>query len=235
MLLSLFPRVCRKVISLLQGEELPEAPPVPAPLPVSPAESKPDQHSQDETALVNSEDVSSEEAEAQRIAAAKVIQTRRQNSAGMKVVNPREAPLLGEKISKHLSPSTKLHDYQVVGVSWMVHMYQTGMPMILGDQMGLGKTLQTISFISTLIHEYKQTGPYLIVVPLSVLSNWMSEVEKFCPSLRAVRFHGPKAERLRIKEEELFDLRNFDIIITTYGKSSVLPLSEIVFNFVSSV
>jgi SNF2 family DNA or RNA helicase len=42
-------------------------------------------------------------------------------------------------------------------------------------------------------------GPHLVVVPLSVLSNWMIEFERFCPSMRCVRFHGPKVERTRIK------------------------------------
>lgn len=35
-----------------------------------------------------------------------------------------------------------LHEHQFMGISWMVHMFQNGMPMILGDQMGLGKTIQ---------------------------------------------------------------------------------------------
>jgi SWI/SNF-related matrix-associated actin-dependent regulator of chromatin subfamily A member 5 len=72
----------------------------------------------------------------------------------------------------------------------MVHMFSNGMPMILGDQMGLGKTLQSIGFFAYLQHEMGQGGPHLVVVPLSVLSNWLSEIEKFCPSFRAVRFHG---------------------------------------------
>lgn len=72
----------------------------------------------------------------------------------------------------------------------MVHMFQNGMPMILGDQMGLGKTIQSIGFLAYLHHSMGKHGPHLIVVPLSVLSNWISEIERFCPSFRAVRFHG---------------------------------------------
>jgi SWI/SNF-related matrix-associated actin-dependent regulator of chromatin subfamily A member 5 len=109
-----------------------------------------------------------------------------------------------------------LHDHQVTGISWMVHMFKNGMPMILGDQMGLGKTLQTIGFLSYLFEKLNKKGPHLVVVPLSVLSNWMSEIERFCPSFRAVRFHGPKSERDRIKEEELSDLKEFDIVVTTF-------------------
>jgi superfamily II DNA or RNA helicase len=109
-----------------------------------------------------------------------------------------------------------LHEHQIQGISWMVHMFQNGMPMILGDQMGLGKTIQSIGFLAYLHHTLRKRGPHLIVVPLSVLSNWMSEIELFCPSLRAVRFHGPKPERERIKLEELADLNEFDIVVTTY-------------------
>jgi SNF2 family DNA or RNA helicase len=62
--------------------------------------------------------------------------------------------------------------------------------MILGDQMGLGKTLQTIGFLAHLQTALGLGGPHLVVVPLSVLSNWIAEIERFCPSFRAVRFHG---------------------------------------------
>jgi len=56
----------------------------------------------------------------------------------------------------------------------------------------------------------------LVVVPLSVLSNWLSEINRFCPMLQAVRLHGPKPERDRVKSEELRDLNDFDVVVTTY-------------------
>jgi SWI/SNF-related matrix-associated actin-dependent regulator of chromatin subfamily A member 5 len=110
----------------------------------------------------------------------------------------------------------KLHEHQIQGISWMAHMFKHGMPMILGDQMGLGKTIQTIGFLAYLQWKLNQRGPHLVVVPLSVLSNWISEIEKFCPSFRAVRFHGPREERNRLKNEELVDLAEFDIVVTTF-------------------
>jgi SNF2 family DNA or RNA helicase len=110
----------------------------------------------------------------------------------------------------------ELHEHQFHGISWMVHMFQHGMPMILGDQMGLGKTIQTIGFLAYMQESMNIRGPHLVVVPLSVLSNWIAEIERFCPSFRAVRFHGPKDERMRIKEEELNDINEFDIVVTTF-------------------
>ena len=58
----------------------------------------------------------------------------------------RGVPLLIQRPSLEAT----LHDHQVQGISWMVHMFRQGMPMILGDQMGLGKTLQSIGFLTHL-------------------------------------------------------------------------------------
>ena len=110
----------------------------------------------------------------------------------------------------------KLHEHQVEGLSWLIHQYRNAVPAILGDQMGLGKTLQSIAFLAYLKDNMHVSGPHLVVVPLSVMSNWMAEIERFCPSMRCIRFHGPKQERARIKQEELTDVREFDIVVTTY-------------------
>ncbi len=120
-----------------------------------------------------------------------------------------------EILSTPSSIKATLYEHQVQGLSWLMYMYENGMPAILGDQMGLGKTLQSIALMAAL-KENDIQGPHLVVAPLSVLSNWITELNRFCPSLRLVRFHGPKDERNRIKEEELHDLQEFDVVVTTY-------------------
>ena len=68
------------------------------------------------------------------------------------------------------------------------------------DEMGLGKTLQSISILAY-HHEYLNVqGPHLICVPKSTLSNWMAELNRWCPTLRAIRFHGSKEERAEMVE-----------------------------------
>lgn len=47
--------------------------------------------------------------------------------------------------------------------------------------MGLGKTLQVISFLAYL-HETGETGPYLIVCPLTVLPTWANEFLRYASS-----------------------------------------------------
>ena len=60
-------------------------------------------------------------------------------------------------------------------------------------------------------------GPHLILVPLSTLGNWMSEFDRFCPSIRTFRLHGSKEEReLMLKKIRRGSDREWDVLITTY-------------------
>jgi SWI/SNF-related matrix-associated actin-dependent regulator of chromatin subfamily A member 5 len=96
--------------------------------------------------------------------------------------------------------------YQLLGLSFLVWLHNNGVSGILGDEMGLGKTLQTLSLFQYLKeHEEPsasggQCRPFLVVCPLSVLSSWMAETRKWTPGLKVLRFHGPLAERNRLKK-----------------------------------
>ena len=82
----------------------------------------------------------------------------------------------------------------------MIALWQNGMNGILADQMGLGKTLQTIAFLSHL-KENNVHAPYLIIGPLSTVSNWVNEIKRFAPTFNVTLFHGTKDERMDIKAE----------------------------------
>ena len=103
------------------------------------------------------------------------------------------------------------------GYQRMVNNYERNINCILADEMGLGKTLQSIAFIAHLVEVKKLTkGPYLFVVPLSVLFNWINEFRKWCPSLKVLRFHSTdrdEQERLRLK---LRDPGCTQVVVTTY-------------------
>ena len=62
----------------------------------------------------------------------------------------------------------KLRSYQLKGAQWLNALVCNGMSGILADEMGLGKTLQTISFLAALKFNRGVSGPFLVVVPLSV-------------------------------------------------------------------
>ncbi|KAG6612213.1 Chromatin-remodeling complex ATPase chain [Phytophthora cinnamomi] len=111
--------------------------------------------------------------------------------------------------------------YQLEGLSWMINLAHQGINGILADEMGLGKTLQTISVLAYFYEFENVTGPHIVLVPKSTLSNWLAEFERWCPSLRAVKFHGNKEERQRVVQEVLCpglpdDKRKFDVCVTTF-------------------
>ncbi|GAA5887357.1 hypothetical protein JCM6882_002504 [Rhodosporidiobolus microsporus] len=107
-----------------------------------------------------------------------------------------------------------MKDYQLTGLSFLAYMAENGMNAILADEMGLGKTLQTLSLIAYLDEQHGHKGPHLLVCPLSVLGSWMSEIDRWLPGYNAVRYHGPKQERQRLKLE-LAD-KAPDLVVTTY-------------------
>ncbi|KAK7443129.1 hypothetical protein CaCOL14_008249 [Colletotrichum acutatum] len=115
-----------------------------------------------------------------------------------------------------------MRDYQLEGLTWMREVCLQGLSGILADEMGLGKTVQTISLIANL-REENYLGPHLIVAPLSTLSNWMDEFEKWCPSLPVVLFHGDAQKRADIKRKHLTpNMKNgnptkkFPVVCTSY-------------------
>jgi SWI/SNF-related matrix-associated actin-dependent regulator of chromatin subfamily A member 5 len=108
-----------------------------------------------------------------------------------------------------------MKSYQLEGLSWLVDRYDKSVSCILADEMGLGKTLQSISFFAHLRHVRKLRGPNLVIVPLSVLSNWTHELKKWCPSLVCVRLHAhDKLEQQR--QCALAADPDIDVVVTTY-------------------
>ena len=60
--------------------------------------------------------------------------------------------------------------------------------------MGLGKTIQLLALLLVLKAETRKGGkPSLLVAPASLLANWMAEIERFAPSLKAVWVLHPAA------------------------------------------
>lgn len=107
-----------------------------------------------------------------------------------------------------------LRPYQARGLSWMSFLERFGFGMCLADDMGLGKTIQMLAL---LLHERLHgatPGPTLLVVPMSVVSNWMRESKRFSPEIRVLIHHG--VER-KIGEDLLKAVEDSDLVITTYA------------------
>ncbi|KAL7317190.1 ATP-dependent DNA helicase Snf21 [Mucor circinelloides] len=108
----------------------------------------------------------------------------------------------------------RLKDYQLKGLQWMVSLYNNHLNGILADEMGLGKTIQTISLITYLIEKKRQNGPYLIIVPLSTLTNWTLEFEKWAPAIKTIIYKGPPNTRKELQNEIRYN--DFQVLLTTF-------------------
>jgi ATP-dependent helicase STH1/SNF2 len=107
-----------------------------------------------------------------------------------------------------------LKEYQLKGLQWMISLYNNNLNGILADEMGLGKTIQTISLITYLIEMKKQNGPFLVIVPLSTLTNWNLEFEKWAPSISRIVYKGPP--NARKTQQQQIRYGNFQVLLTTY-------------------
>ncbi|XP_039697296.1 chromodomain-helicase-DNA-binding protein 1-like isoform X1 [Pteropus medius] len=109
----------------------------------------------------------------------------------------------------------RLRSYQLEGVNWLAQCFHCQNGCILGDEMGLGKTCQTIALFIYLAGRLNDEGPFLIICPLSILSNWKEEMERFAPGLSCVTYAGDKEERAHLQQDLRQELR-FHVLLTTY-------------------
>lgn len=89
-----------------------------------------------------------------------------------------------DRLNKSMRP------YQKTGYAWLSSLYRLGCGGILADDMGLGKSLQTIALISA-----HSDAKHLIICPTTLILNWISEFKKFAPEMKVVAVMGEKAER----------------------------------------
>ena len=136
---------------------------------------------------------------------------------------PRDGAAAGAPFAEDASLSqpaqitVPMRDYQLRGLRWLSAMHAHGVNAILADEMGLGKTLQTIAFLAHLKFDKGIGGPHLVICPLSVLSSWMTELKRFCPSLNAIKLHSSDPEeRKRLVGALNAGTHDFDVVVTTY-------------------
>ncbi|XP_075691728.1 DNA excision repair protein ERCC-6-like [Rhinoderma darwinii] len=108
----------------------------------------------------------------------------------------------------------KLFEHQKEGVAFMYILHKDGRKGgILADDMGLGKTIQVIAFLSGMF-DAELSNNVLLLMPTTLISNWVKEFEKWTPGMRVSEFHGTsKKERSRNLEKIQ---RKGGVLITTY-------------------
>ena len=123
-----------------------------------------------------------------------------------------------------LDPAPTFHGtlraYQKDAMGWFEFLRWFGIGGILADDMGLGKTVQVLAMLDAWYGRGAQNDPTqpdrphrptLIVVPRSVVFNWMDEAQRFAPQLRVQDYTGTDRNLLR----DAFD--QHDVIVTSYG------------------
>lgn len=99
-----------------------------------------------------------------------------------------------------------LRDYQKRGFNWLMTMYSYKFGALLADDMGLGKTIQILAMLDYFrAHSDKKT---LLVIPVSLITNWSNEIQRFAPELKYSIIHNKYDGNLSDES---------DLFITTYS------------------
>jgi superfamily II DNA or RNA helicase len=120
-----------------------------------------------------------------------------------------------DALATHDPPTTleaQLRPYQRDGFGWLASLWELELGGILADDMGLGKTLQALALICHAGNSDPGIGPFLVVAPTSVVSNWVGEASRFAPGLSVNGVTDTLARSGRTIDE----VADADIVVTTY-------------------
>lgn len=122
----------------------------------------------------------------------------------------------------------ELRPYQKEGLGWLDYLEEFEFGGVLADDMGLGKTVQVLAQMARWRESDKRRGPSLIVVPRSLVFNWIQEAGRFTPNLRVLDYTGPN------RQTTLPQFSKYDLIFTTYGtlRSDIVELAKLEFDYV---
>lgn len=124
-----------------------------------------------------------------------------------------------------------LRPYQQSGLDWFFFLQKFRFGGCLADDMGLGKTVQTLALLLGQKNERAATAPRtsLLVVPTSLMFNWMREARAFAPTLLVMNYHGPQRKRYHDT-----DMLMADVVLTTYGtvQRDLDTLADVRFNYI---
>lgn len=120
-----------------------------------------------------------------------------------------------EEASQPASISRKLKSFQLEGLNWMIKQEQTKWKGgLLGDEMGMGKTIQAVSLIMS-DYPTKPHKPTLVVVPPVALMQWTNEIQDYTSGqLKVLLYHGQNA---KAKQMDVKELKSYDVIMISYS------------------
>jgi superfamily II DNA or RNA helicase len=118
-----------------------------------------------------------------------------------------------------------LRDYQRDALGWFAFLRRFQFGGCLADDMGLGKTVMVLAWLDRLRATREARGPSLVVVPRSVVFNWIDETARFAPELKVLDFSGTGRSVEMVKGHH--------VVLTTYGtlRRDALLLKDVEFEY----
>ena len=125
----------------------------------------------------------------------------------------------------------ELRSYQKAGYNWFSFLREYNFGGCLADDMGLGKTIQTLAMLQKLKEEDELNHTHstsLIIMPTSLIYNWLNEAKKFTPKLKILAHTGSN------RNKDVSHFIKYDIVITTYGitRVDVNEIQDFYFNYI---
>uniref|UniRef100_A0AAY4EW90 DNA helicase n=1 Tax=Denticeps clupeoides TaxID=299321 RepID=A0AAY4EW90_9TELE len=114
--------------------------------------------------------------------------------------------------SREYRNANQLREYQLEGMNWLLFNWYNRKNCILADEMGLGKTIQSITFLYE-IFSMGIRGPFLIIAPLSTITNWEREFRTWT-EINVIVYHGSQISRQMILQYEMYHRDEQGNIIT---------------------
>lgn len=104
----------------------------------------------------------------------------------------------------------ELRPYQKAGYNWLHFVQEFHFGGCLADDMGLGKTVQTLAMLQHRKENGAQSAS-LLVMPTSLIYNWLAEAQKFTPQLRILTYTGT------YRNKSVSQFKHYDLVLTSYG------------------
>ena len=131
-----------------------------------------------------------------------------------KLQNPAQIETV--RLNQHFK--AKLRNYQKNGLNWLYSLHKLNFGACLADDMGLGKTVQLLAFLNSIIKK-NSNNACLLILPASLITNWINEINLFYPNLKYFVAHpGFHASGFSM-ELTAEELKMYNLIITTYALS----------------
>jgi hypothetical protein len=125
----------------------------------------------------------------------------------------------------------ELRAYQKAGYNWFRFLREYNFGGCLADDMGLGKTIQTLAMLQKFKEEDESEHTHstsLIIMPTSLIYNWLNEAKKFTPKLKILAHTGSA------RNKDVSHFIRYDVVITTYGiiRVDVNEIQDFYFNYI---